>query len=120
MPLTAWGIGAGDAVFVPSFTFAATAKVIVLIGATPVFTDVLPDAFNLNPANLKAAIHLANELGLRLSVVIPVVYSDTPRTMLREDWQRVPISHSKWSDITKIIYNLAISVAAINSFMKKK
>ena len=39
--------------------------------ATPVFTYVLPDAFNMNPRNVNAAIQLANELGLGLAVVVP-------------------------------------------------
>lgn len=71
MLLTAWEIGAGDSVFIPSFTFAGTAEVIVPIGATPVFTYVLPDAFNMNPRNVKAAIQLANGLALGLAVVVP-------------------------------------------------
>ena len=56
LPLMAWGIGPGDAVFCPSFTFAATAEVMPLVGASPVFVDVLPDTYNLDPAKLDAAI----------------------------------------------------------------
>ncbi len=56
LPLMAWGVGPGDAVFCPSFTFAATAEVMPLVGASPVFVDVLPDTFNLDPAKLDAAI----------------------------------------------------------------
>lgn len=56
LPLMAWGIGPGDAVFCPSFTFAATAEVMPLVGASPVFVDILPDTFNLDPAKLDAAI----------------------------------------------------------------
>lgn len=56
MPLMAWGIGSGDAVFVPSFTFAATAEVVGLVGATPVFVDVLPGTFNMDPAHLRRAV----------------------------------------------------------------
>ena len=56
LPLMAWGIGPGDAVFCPSFTFAATAEVMPLVGASPVFVDVLPDTYNLDPAKLEAAI----------------------------------------------------------------
>ncbi len=52
----AWGIGPGDAVFCPSFTFAATAEVLPWFGATPVFVDVLPDTYNIDPASLEAAI----------------------------------------------------------------
>ena len=56
LPLMAFGVGPGDAVFVPSFTFAATAEVVALCGATPVFVDILPDTFNMDPAHLKLAI----------------------------------------------------------------
>lgn len=56
LPLMAWGVGPGDAVFCPSFTFAATAEVMPLVGASPVFVDVLPDTYNLDPAKLDAAI----------------------------------------------------------------
>ncbi|MFN3512834.1 MAG: DegT/DnrJ/EryC1/StrS family aminotransferase [Phenylobacterium sp.] len=54
--LMAWEIGPGDAVFCPSFTFAATAEVMPLVGASPVFVDILPDTYNLDPARLDAAI----------------------------------------------------------------
>lgn len=56
LPLMAWGVGAGDAVFCPSFTFAATAEVIPWTNATPVFVDILPDTYNMDPAHLEAAI----------------------------------------------------------------
>jgi dTDP-4-amino-4,6-dideoxygalactose transaminase len=56
LPLMAWEIGPGDAVFCPSFTFAATPEVIPWTGATPVFVDILPDTFNLDPERLEAAI----------------------------------------------------------------
>ncbi len=56
LPLMAWGVGAGDAVFCPSFTFAATPEVVPWTGAEPVFVDILPDAYNLDPAKLDAAI----------------------------------------------------------------
>ena len=56
LPLMAWGIGPGDAVFCPAFTFAATAEAMPLVGASPVFVDVLPDTYNLDPAKLDAAI----------------------------------------------------------------
>ncbi len=56
LPLMAWEIGPGDAVFCPSFTFAATAEAMPLVGASPVFVDILPDTYNLDPAKLDAAI----------------------------------------------------------------
>jgi dTDP-4-amino-4,6-dideoxygalactose transaminase len=62
--LKAWRIGLGDAVFVPAFTFAATAEVVSLAGATPVFADVLPDSFNIDPASLEAAIRMVRREGV--------------------------------------------------------
>lgn len=56
--LRAWDIGPGDAVFVPAFTFAASAEVVALVGAQPVFVDVLEDTYNMDPASLEAAIAL--------------------------------------------------------------
>ena len=56
LPLMAWEIGPGDAVFCPSFTFAATGEVIPWLGASPVFVDILPETYNLDPAKLEAAI----------------------------------------------------------------
>lgn len=72
LALMALNIKAGDAVFVPSFTFAATAEVVPLVNATPVFVDVLPDTFNMDPESLKRAISMARESGLRPACVIPV------------------------------------------------
>ena len=62
--LRAWRIGPGDAVFVPAFTFAATAEVVALAGATPVFTDVSPDTFNMDPASLAAAVRMVRREGV--------------------------------------------------------
>lgn len=56
LALKAWGIKAGDAVFVPDFTFFASAEVVSLEGATPVFVDVDVDTFNIDPAALEKAI----------------------------------------------------------------
>ena len=71
--LKAWGIGPGDAVFVPAFTFAASGEVVALAGASPVFVDVLPDTFNMDPASLEAAIALIKQDGtLRPRAVMPV------------------------------------------------
>ncbi|HWY61233.1 MAG TPA: DegT/DnrJ/EryC1/StrS family aminotransferase [Rhizomicrobium sp.] len=71
--LRAWSVGPGDAVFVPAFTFAATGEVVALAGASPVFVDVLPDTFNMDPASLEAAIALVRREGkLKPKVVMPV------------------------------------------------
>lgn len=73
LALMAKGIGPGDAVFVPSFTFVASGESVVLVGATPVFIDVTPDTYNMDPASLEAAIDLVKKEGrLRLACVMPV------------------------------------------------
>jgi dTDP-4-amino-4,6-dideoxygalactose transaminase len=73
LPLLASGIGPGDAVFVPSFTFAATAEVVALAKAEPVFVDVDPDTYNLDVADLEAAIAMVKVEGrLKPRAVIAV------------------------------------------------
>jgi dTDP-4-amino-4,6-dideoxygalactose transaminase len=72
MVLMALGVGPGDAVICPSFTFTATAEVVVLVGATPVFADVEEGSFNLDPASLQRACAAARKLGLRPRALIPV------------------------------------------------
>lgn len=79
IPLLAHGIGPGDAVFVPSFTFAATAEVVVLAGATPVFVEISPETYNLSPSHLEDAIEATIADGkLTPRAVIPVDLFGTP------------------------------------------
>src|SRR5580658_7108432 len=70
--LMAWRIGPGDAVICPDFTFCATAEVVALCGATPVFADVSAETFNLDPASCDRAIATAKGLGLRPRAIIAV------------------------------------------------
>jgi len=73
LPLMAWEVGPGDAVFCPSFTFVATAQVVPWTGASPVFVDILPDTYNMDPASLEAAIARVKAEGkLTPKVVIAV------------------------------------------------
>jgi dTDP-4-amino-4,6-dideoxygalactose transaminase len=72
MLLMALGVGPGDAVVVPAFTFPATPEVVVLTGATPVFCDVRADTYNLDPDQLPAAIAAATAAGLRPVGIIAV------------------------------------------------
>lgn len=73
IPLMAWGVGPGDAVFVPSFTFASTAEVVALLGAEPVFVDIDPDTYLMDVRSLEAAIAMiAAEGRLRPRAIIPV------------------------------------------------
>jgi dTDP-4-amino-4,6-dideoxygalactose transaminase len=73
LPLMAWDVRPGDAIFCPSFTFAATAEVVPWLGASPVFVDILPDTYNLDPDHLEAAIEMVLREGkLRPRAVIAV------------------------------------------------
>ena len=66
------GLKPGQAVLVPSFTFAATAEVVAWFEAVPVFVDVREDTFNLDPASLEAGIVTAVRLGLEPVGIISV------------------------------------------------
>jgi len=72
MVLLAKGIGPGDAVICPTFTFCATGEVVALLGATPVFADVDEETFNIDIASLKSAIAVARHAGLKPKAIIPV------------------------------------------------
>ncbi len=65
MVLMAKGVGRGDAVLCPSFTFCATGEAVALTGATPVFVDVDEATFNIDAASLKRGIATARRLGLK-------------------------------------------------------
>ena len=73
LALKSLGIGKGDAVFVPDFTFFASAEVVALEGATPVFVDVNPRTFNIDIVSLKEAIDaVENEGILKMKAIIAV------------------------------------------------
>lgn len=73
IPLMAKGVGPGDAVFLPAFTYTATAEVAALVGATPVFVDVDADTFNMDHASLEAEIARVSAEGkLTPRIVMPV------------------------------------------------
>jgi dTDP-4-amino-4,6-dideoxygalactose transaminase len=73
LPLLAWKIGVGDAVFCPSFTYCATAEVIAQTGATPIFIDIDRDTYNMDVGSLKQAItDVKAKGGLRCRAVIAV------------------------------------------------
>ncbi|MCG0997749.1 DegT/DnrJ/EryC1/StrS family aminotransferase [Acetobacter persici] len=61
--MMAEGIGRGDAVFLPAFTYTATAEVPLVLGATPVFVDVDPNTFQIDPEHLRARIRAVKEAG---------------------------------------------------------
>jgi dTDP-4-amino-4,6-dideoxygalactose transaminase len=90
IPLMAWDIGPGDAVFVPSFTFAASAEVIVLTGASPVFVDVDPVTYNMSPESLSAAIDMVKADG-----------ELTPRAIIAVDLFGQPVDYPAMANIAQ-------------------
>ena len=73
LALMVWGIGEGDAVFVPDFTFFASAETVSYEGATPVFTDILEDTFNMDPDSLERAVQAVQAEGKLTPKVIVTV-----------------------------------------------
>ena len=94
--LMAWGIKAGDAVFVPDFTFFSTAEVVSFVGATPVFVDVDRENFNIDTVKLDQAIQKTIADG-----------KFNPRAIIPVDLFGLPASYSEISKIAGK-YNLLI------------
>ncbi len=104
IPLMAWGIGPGDAVFTTPFTYVATAEVIALLGATPVFVDVYESTFNIDCEKLESAIqNTISEGELKPKAIIPV------------DLFGMPARYRLIEDIAKK-YNLKVIEDAAQSF----
>ncbi|MDE6615940.1 MAG: DegT/DnrJ/EryC1/StrS aminotransferase family protein, partial [Lachnospiraceae bacterium] len=73
LALMAWGVGKGDVIFVPDFTFFASGEVVSYAGAVPVFVDVLKDSYNIDPDKLEEAVQkVKNEGRLNPKAVIAV------------------------------------------------
>jgi UDP-2-acetamido-2-deoxy-ribo-hexuluronate aminotransferase len=98
--LMATGVGSGDAVFIPSFTFTATAEVVLLLGARPVFVDVDPVSFNIDCNDLERRIASIRREGVSMKAVIAVDLFGQPA-----DWPRL-------NDITRRHSLLLIADAA--------
>jgi dTDP-4-amino-4,6-dideoxygalactose transaminase len=92
--LMAKQVGPGDAIFVPSFTFAATTEAVVWLGATPVFIDVRQDTYNIDIASLEAGIAQAETLGLKPKGVIPVDLFGQPADY--DALQALAAQHGLW------------------------
>ena len=90
LPLMAYGVGPGDAVFCPSFTFAATAEAMPLVGASPVFVDILPDTYNMDAASLEAAIAAVKAKG-----------ELTPRAVIAVDLFGQPADYPKIAEVAR-------------------
>jgi dTDP-4-amino-4,6-dideoxygalactose transaminase len=91
--LMALGAGPGDAVLAPSFTFAATAEVIALVGAVPIFVDVLP-TFNIDPDQIAPGVEVARQRGLNPVGVITVDLFGQPADY--EAIEREAANHGLW------------------------
>jgi len=85
LALMAWNIGEGDAVFVPDFTFFASAETAAFRGAVPIFTDILEDSFNMDPESLeKMIVAVLKEGKLKPKVIVTVDLFGLPA-----DYQRI-------------------------------
>jgi len=91
LPMLAWEIGAGDAVFCPAFTYTATAEAIAVLGATPVFVDIDPDTYTMCPKSLQAAIDGVKRTG-----------SLTPRAVIAVDLFGQSADYPAISAITQV------------------
>lgn len=109
--LKALNVTKNNAVFVPAFTFTATAEAVVLAGATPVFVDVLANNFNMNPSSLLDAILVAKKHNLKPTGIIPVDLFGLPADY--QSLQQVANNHDLW-----VLCDAAQSFGA--SFSNKK
>lgn len=80
LALMAYEIGPGDVVFTTPFTFIATAEVICLLGAIPVFVDIDPDTFNIDPAELEKAVIAVQERNLSAYPLPSQIFDHKVRT----------------------------------------
>jgi|688.fasta_scaffold11403_7 dTDP-4-amino-4,6-dideoxygalactose transaminase len=92
--LMAKNVGPGDAIFVPSFTYAATAEVVAWMGATPVFIDSLNDTYNMDTACLEIGIQKVKKAGLNPVGIISVDLFGQPADY--DAIQMVADEHNLW------------------------
>lgn len=118
MALMAYSTGPGDLIFTTPFTFIATAEVISLLGATPVFVDIDPDTFNMDPVKLEEVIQavlkddpsLAPLPAQGSSSVVP-----KPRGIIAVDLFGLPADYDRINDIA-LRYGLFVIEDAAQSF----
>lgn len=102
--LMARGVGPGDAIFLPSLTFPASAEVVALVGAVPIFVDVLPDTCNMDPASLEAKISQAKAAS-----------QNRPKAIIAVDLYGLPADYLAINEIARR-ENLALIADAAQSF----
>jgi len=122
LALMAGGIGPGDAVFTTPFTFIATAEVISLLGATPVFVDIEPETFNLDPDSLKRALEAVrgndaevHPLPFRRPGSTPPSPPLRPRAIIAVDLFGLPADYDRLNALTAAD-NLMVIEDAAQSF----
>jgi dTDP-4-amino-4,6-dideoxygalactose transaminase/predicted nucleic acid-binding protein len=119
MALMAYDVGPGDAIFTTPFTFIATAEVISLLGATPVFVDIDPLTYNIDPSKLELAFSalinrdksiypLPDSLNIALSAL-------RPRGVIAVDLFGLPADYDSINSISKK-FNLFVIEDAAQSF----
>jgi len=103
MALMAYGVGPGDAIFTTPFTFIATAEVVALLGATPVFVDIDPRTYNINPEKLEQAISAVkhNNPQIHPLPTTPGSQALIPRGILPVDLFGLPADYDRIRAIAK-------------------
>ena len=101
MALMAYGVGPGDAIFTTPFTFIATAEVISLLGATPVFVDIDPATFNIDPTKLELAINALKTNDRSLHPIASHQLPITPKGVIPVDLFGLPADYDAINAIAK-------------------
>lgn len=116
MALMAYDVGPGDAIFTSPFTFIATAEVIRLVGATPVFVDIDPVTFNISPTLLDKAITALNK-NSDADYPLPKLQPQPlkPKGIIAVDLFGLPASYSKINEIARK-FDLFVIEDAAQSF----
>ncbi len=117
MALMAFGVGPGDAIFTSPFTFIATAEVISLLGATPVFVDIDPQTFNLDPAKLDLAVEAVKNSDPNIHP-LPITDSPlpvTPKGVIAVDLFGLPADYGQ-IDAVAVKHSLFVIEDAAQSF----
>jgi len=117
LSLMAFGVGPGEAVFTTPFTFIATAEVISLLGAVPVFVDIDPDTFNISPAELEKAISAVKSFNRS---IYPIPENDhfeslSPKGIIAVDLFGLPAEYNQINEIAAK-YDLFVIEDAAQSF----
>jgi len=101
LALMAYGVGPGDAIITSPFTFIATAEVIALLGATPVFVDIDPVTFNLDPKHVERAIHALKNGSVGYPLPARKGLSLTPKAVIPVDLFGLPADYDRINPVSR-------------------